>query len=151
MVIASFEHEGNNVLLSVVTHFNTTHTISCSKQDSESFRLGGTAINEVAIYEGVILNLPLSLFRAFVSNAHTIEGKGVLSPEDWSDADLHCYIHEYYPLDMEDKEHEWLIASKALQNANHLFVNLDVIDGGGNLIKRYRVSPFTGEYRIING
>ena len=149
MVLASFEHEGNIGLLNVVTHFGTTHIIKCEKHDCETFRLGGTAVNEVVIHEGLILNLPLSLFRAFVSNGYMIEDKGMLSPENWTEADLHCYIHEYYPLDMEGKTPEWLIASRPLQNAHHIFINLDVLDGGGNVVKRYRVSPFTGQYIVI--
>jgi hypothetical protein len=149
MVIASFEHEGNLGSLKVVTHFDTTHVISCTKHDGESFRLGGTAVNEVMVYEGVILNLPLSAFRAFVTNERVIEDKGILSPENWSDSDLHCYVHEHYPLDMEGKTPGWFIASHPLQNAHHIFVNLDVLDGGGNVIKRYRVSPFTGEHVVL--
>ena len=150
MVNASFEYEGNDGSLSVITHFDSKHVISCTKHDGEIFRLGGTAINEVAVYEGVILNLPLSTFRAFVSAERTIDGKGILSPENWSDINLHCYIHEYYPLDMEGKQPDWFIASRPLQNAHHIFVNLDVLDGGGNVIKRYRVSPFTGAYVILD-
>src|SRR6185436_17363541 len=146
MVIASFEYEGNIGSLKVLTHFDSTHVISCTKQDGETFRLGGTAVNEVMIHEGVILNLPLSIFRAFISNDNFIEGKGILSPENWTEADLHCYVHEYYPLDMEGKTTQWFIASRPLQNAHHIFVNLDILDGGGNVIKRYRVSPFTGDY-----
>lgn len=149
MPLASFEFEGNEGVLAVTTHFDATHVISCTKHDGEHFRLGGTAINEVAVFEGVILNLPLSAFRAFASNGNAFEGRGVLSPENWSDANLHCYIHEYYPLDMEGKEPEWFIASRPLQNAHHIFVNLDVLDGGGNVVKRYRVSPLTGEHVVL--
>lgn len=151
MVNASFEHVGGDTgLLKVVTHFETTHVIACEKQPDEFFRLGGTAVNEVAVYEGVVLNLPLSTFRAFASASHVIEGTGVLSPEDWTEADLHCYVHEYYPLDMEGKSPEWFIARQPLQNAHCVFINLDVTDGGGNVLKRYRVSPFTGEHVVIN-
>lgn len=146
MVHASFEYDGNSGSLSVVTHFDSKYVICCTKQDGESFRLGGTAVNEVAVYEGVILNLSLSTFRAFASNGNAFEGRGVLSPENWSDADLHCYVYEHYPLDMEGREPQWFIASRPLQNAHHIFVNLDVLDGGGNVIKRYRVSPFTGQH-----
>jgi hypothetical protein len=149
MVTASFEHEGNTGLLKVVTHFNITRDISCIKNDGESFRLGGTAINEVMVYEGVILNLPLSLFRAYQSPSSTIEGRGILSPEDWNESDLHCYVHEHYPLDMEGKPTQWFIASRPLQNAHHIFINLDVLDGGGNILKRYRVSPFTGDHIVL--
>lgn len=149
MPLASFEFEGNEGTLTLTTHFDTTHVISCTKQDGELFRLGGTAVNEVAVHEGVLLNLPLSAFRAFVSNERTFDGYGILSPENWSDADLHCYVHEHYPLDMEGKQPVWFIASRPLQNAHHIFVNLDVLDGGGNIIKRYRVSPFTGEHVVL--
>jgi hypothetical protein len=148
MVLASFEHEGNSGALSVLTHFDSKHVIRCTKHDGESFRLGGTAVNEVMVFEGVILNLPLSVFRAFRSTGD-FEGHGTLSPEQWSDADLHCWVHEYYPLDMEGKTPEWFIASRPLQNAHHIFINLDVLDGGGNVIKRYRVSPFTGEHVVL--
>lgn len=149
MVIASFEHEGNIGSLKVVTHFGFDHVVRCEKHDDESFRLGGTAVNEVMVYEGCILNLPLSTFRAFMTPDKTIEGKGILSPEAWTESDLHCYVHEYYPLDMEGKTPEWFIASRPLQNAHHVFVNLDVLDGGGNVMKRYRVSPFTGEHVVL--
>lgn len=149
MVIASFEHEGNAGSLYVTTHFDSKYVISCTKHDGESFRLGGTAVNEVAVYEGYIENLPLSIFRAFVTNHQTFDATGVLSPENWTEADLHCYVHEYYPLDMEGKEPQWFIASRPIQNAHHIFINLDVLDGGGNVVKRYRVSPFTGEYVVM--
>ena len=149
MVIASFEYEDNFGSLSVTTHFDSKHVISCTKHDDESFRLGGTALNEVAIYEGVILSLPKATFRAFAPNGRIIEGNGTLSPECWSEADLHSYIHEYYPLDMEGKPHSWFIASRPLENAHHIFVNLDILDGAHNVIKRYRVSPFTGEYIVM--
>lgn len=149
MPLASFEFEGNKGMLTLTTHFNSKHVVSCTKHDGESFRLGGTAVNEVAVYEGVILNLPLSAFRAFASNERFFDGKGILSPENWNDANLHCYVHEHYPLDMEGKTPEWFIASRPLQNAHHVFVNLDVLDGGGNVIKRYRVSPFTGEHVVL--
>ena len=149
MPSASFEHDGNDGVLTVITHFSTVHTIRCTKCSDESFRLGGTAINEVAIYEGLILNLPLSLFRAFCPNGQVIEGSGILSPENWSEADLHCYIHEFYSLYMEGQTPGWFVASRPLQNAHHIFVNLDVLDGAHNLIKRYRVSPFTGQYVVL--
>lgn len=149
MVTASFEYEGNNGSLTITTHFGYQYTIPCFKHDDETFRLGGTAINEVAIYEGVILDLSHSTFRAFPSNDHMIEGVGILSPELWTDADLHCYVHEFYPLDMEGKSSQWFISSKPIENAHYLFVNLDILDGGGSVIKRYRVSPFTGDYVLM--
>lgn len=153
MVNAIFEHEGNNGLLKVTTHFDRSVEIPCDKHSDESFRLGGTAVHDLVSYEGVILNLSHvpTLFRAFRNEDNFFEGIGVLSPETWNDANLHCFVTEYYPLDMEGRRPEWFISQRPIKDANHLFINLDILDGGGNVVKRYRVSPFTGEYRVMGG
>lgn len=148
MVSARFEHDGNVGVLTLTTHFGTTHSITCEKDDSQIFRMGGTAVNEVVCYEGVLLDHEAAKFRAFARG--TFEGVGVLSPEGWDDpADRHCYVTEYYPLDVEGQEPSWFISRRPIVDAHHLFVNLDVIDGGENLIKRYRVSPFLGTHKIM--
>lgn len=153
MVNAIFEHEGNTGLLKVTTHFDYSVEIPCYKHSDESFRLGGTAVHDLVVYEGVILDLssPLVHFRAFRNEENFFEDRGHLSPENWSDANLHCFVTEYYTLDMEGKRPEWFVSQRPLKEANRLFINLDVLDGGGNVIKRYRVSPFTGEYRVMRG
>lgn len=157
MVKATFEHEGDNGLLTVVTHFDRTVEIPCEKQSDEGFRLGGTAVNDVAVYEGLIIKFvslfssesPGSKFRAFRTPEDYFEGHGVLSDEEWSDADRHCYVTEYYPLDMEGQRPGWFLSHEPIKDANYLFINLDVLDGGGNVIKRYRVSPFTGDHAVM--
>lgn len=151
--MANFEYDGNVGTLSLKTHFGKTLSIKCNKFDGEIFRLGGTAAQEVMTYEGVILKLnnPICQFKAFRTPEVSFEGNAYLSPETWDDGDLHCYVTEYYTLDMEGKSPSWLVSKTPIIDARYLFVNLDVLDGGGNLIKRYRVSPFTGEYKIING
>lgn len=158
MVKAVFEHEDNTGLLTITTHFDAVVHIPCDKHTDEIFRLGGTAVNDVATYEGVILNFlvkppesqgPSVVFRAFRNEEHYFEGHGILSPEIWNKADLHCYVTEYYPLNMEGKRPGWFISHRPLKDANYLFINLDVLDGGSNIIKRYRISPFTGEYRVL--
>jgi len=150
MVKANFEYEGNIGLLKVITHFDQIVEVSCKKEADEIFRLGGTAVNETLCYEGILLELNKNpLFKAFKTMNLSFEDRGVLSPENWNDSDLHCYITEYYPIDMEGKKPGWFLSKKPISNANHLFINLDVLDGGGNIIKRYRVSPFTGEYRLM--
>ena len=152
MVTANFLHDGNVGTLFLKTHFGQEFSIRCEKSDDEIFRLGGTAAQEIITYEGLITTLssPYCHFKAFRTLENTFEDKAYLSPEPWTDADLHCYITEYYSLDMEGHPHEWFVSKTPLQDANYLFVNLDVIDGGGNLLKRYRVSPFTGQYKVIN-
>lgn len=153
MVLASFEPHDNVGTLIITTHFNETYSIICDKKDDEFFRLGGTGANDVMSFEGLILNLPefptLTHFKAFQTPQETFEGKGLLSLEEWSEADLHCYVTEYYPLDMEEKKHQWFISKRPIKDANQLFINLDVTDGGGNLIKRYRVSPFFCGHKVI--
>lgn len=153
MVDANFEHEGNSGLLTITTHFDKSFEIACVKWSDETFRLGGTAINEVAAYEGLVLRLPdlpsSAKFRAFRTPEVYFEDMGVMSSEAWTKADLHCFITEYYTLDMEGKSHGWFISQNPILDANHLFINLDVLDGGGNVVKRYRVSPFTGEHKVM--
>jgi len=153
MIKASFEHDGDIGTLSVTTHFNRVVKIACEKQTNESFRLGGTAVNTVVVYEGVILDIPclppLARFRAFRTSEDYFDSIGIISDEVWPEDDRHCYVTEYYTLDMEDKKPDWFISRKPIQDANYLFVNLDVLDGGGNVIRRFRVSSFTGEHRVM--
>jgi len=153
MVKATFEHEGNSGLLTIITHFGRTVEILCEKDTNEIFRMGGTAVNEVVVHEGLILRLPefpqSAPFRAFLDPDNHFEADGVLSDEEWHEADRHCYVTEYYPLDMEGQRPGWFISHKPIKDANYLFVNLDILDGVGNVIKRYRVSPFTGEHRVM--
>lgn len=153
MVKAAFKAEGNDGLLSMVTHFNKRVEIPCVKRDDEIFRLGGTAVNEVMCYEGLMPRLPSdplhTSFKAFITPEQTLESIGILSDEDWSEADRHCYITEHYTLDMEGKKPTWFISRRPIREAHRLFVNLDVLDGAGNLLKRYRVSPFTGEHKVM--
>lgn len=154
MVEVSFEHEGDHGLLVLTTHFEQMVIIPCSKHTDEIFRLGGTAINEVVAYEGILdfkipMMPPYVAFKAFRTPELTFEGMAILSDEIWNDADTHCYITEYYELDMEDKKPTWFASKNKIKDADRLFVNVDVLDGGENIIKRYRVSPFTGKHVVL--
>lgn len=153
MVKASFEHDGDTGTLSVTTHFDRTVKIACDKRSDESFRLGGTAVHTVVTYEGLVLqpsDTPVyAYFRAFRTPEDYFDSVGVLSSEQWPDDDRHCYVTEYYPLDMEGKRPNWFISRRPIQNANHLFINLDILDGGGNVMRRFRVSSFTGEHCVM--
>jgi hypothetical protein len=154
MPIATFESNGDEGMLHIKTYFDTEHVIICQKEPNETFRLGGTAVNEILSYEGMLLNYEKKGFRAFTSPAQYFDGEAVLSPEGWDDpSDRHCYITEYYDLEVEGKSPGWIISRRPLQDkpeAFQVFINLDVLDGGGNIIKRYRVSPFFGTYRVIS-
>ena len=150
MAKTHFEHNGNNGTLSLVTHFGEQFHISCSKKTDEQFRMGGTAVDDVLVYEAILLS-PEGKFRAFKSSKSEdfFEGECLVSPEYWPENDSHGYITEYYPLDMEGTSSGWFISRKPIEGANCIFINIDVIDGGGNIMKRYRISPFTGDFKIL--
>lgn len=153
MSIATFECNGDEGMLYVRTYFDEEHAILCHKGSDETFRLGGTAVNEVLSYEGIVLDYRQKTFRAFTSPTLFFDGEGTLSPEGWENpADTHCYITEYYDLEIEGKSPGWIVSRGPIQAAPgpfQVFVNLDILDGGGNIMKRYRVSPLTGEYRLM--
>ena len=153
MVSVDFEHYGDNVgKLIIVTHFGHRYMITCTKGQDEIFRLGGTAINAVSTYEGIVLDIQPSgaLFRAYDTSEHYFETIGVLAPQGFKNNE-HGYITEYYDLNAEEKTSNWIITREPLVDNNLLFINVDILDGGGNIIKRYRASPFFEEYKIING
>jgi len=156
MKTANFEYTGNAGRLSFTTHFGENHHIICHKDDDEKFRLGGTGANDLMIYEGIIVKFPdgddgLARFRAFRSSdpQDFFEGECYLSPEEWSDADRHCYLTEYYTLEMEGNPPGWIASKDVVDGPNCIFINLDILDGGGNVIRRYRVSPYTGDYCVM--
>ena len=149
MVKAIFDHEGNSGLLSVTTHFGRVVEIACNKHEDELFRLGGTGANAVVSYEGIVTDFTSGRFRAFINPKEWFEDYGKLSEEEWTDADRHCYVTEFYDINMEGKKHGWFLSKSPIKDANYLFINLDVTDGGGNVLKRYRVSPFTGDHCVM--
>ena len=149
MTKAIFEHDGDTGRLCVITHFKEKIEIPCKKNTGELFRLGGTAVNQIQVYEGLVLNLETGLFRGFYNSEEYFEGTGLLSSEQWDNADTHCFITEFYDLNVEGKKPGWFISKNPIKEPNRVFINLDVLDGGGNPVKRYRVSPFTGKYRIM--
>lgn len=151
MVKANFTHENNDGVLELITHFNELIKIPINKTSDEIFRLGGTAINSVLVVEGILLSEDFKSpvkFRGFKNN-ESFDAIGILSPEKWYASDRHCFATEYYDLYMEGNRPEWFISKQPIINPMHLFINLDIIDGGGNILTRYRVSPFTGKYRIM--
>ena len=149
----TFEQEGSEGVLAFVSHFGKQHRIRFQKTENEVFRIGGTAVTEVMSVEGLVLGTPKSgqtkaTFRAFRTPSDFFEAEGTLSPEGWeTPEDLHCYVIEYYPLDIEGSTPGWLISRRVIEQPNFIFINVDVLDGGGNLLKRYRVSPFFGDIK----
>jgi hypothetical protein len=58
-------------------------------------------------------------------------------------------VTEHYSLDMEGNPPGWIASHEPIDGPNCIFINLDVLDGGGNVVKRYRVSPYTGEFKLM--
>lgn len=152
MVKVNFEHDGNNGQLFISTHFGVEYIVVCDKYCDQVFRLGGTVINDVMTFEGVITECQDAesvRFKAFKNEQDFFNGTAYLSPENWNKSDLHCYITEYYDLYVDGQRPKWLVSKLPLKDANYIFINLDVLDGGGNIIKRYRASPFFSHFRIM--
>lgn len=114
-----FEHNGDVGELFLTTHLHTDHIIKCHKLPDESFRLGGTAIDQAQIRE-VIVN------------------------------DKKQYAVEYYNIHMETEPPQWIIVSAVPENARLLFINVDILDGGGNIMRRYRIDPWFGNYKEMS-
>lgn len=150
MNTAKLEFEDKNIVLKFKTYFNQSKELVFNRDFSLFYRLGGTAINTLSEYEGIITNFNTFTFKAFKNEIDTFEGNGILSCEEWNkEVDRHCWIYEYYTLDAENKEHSWLICKNRLTNINTIFLNIDGIDGGSNIIERYRVCPFFGNYKWL--
>jgi len=64
--------------------------------------------------------------------------------------DKEKFIVEYYDINMETSQPKLLILDHQPTNINLLFINIDIIDGGGNIMRRYRVDPWFGDYKEIN-
>ena len=154
MPSATLERDGNQANLILITHFHQRIVLSFQKEESQIFRLGGTAIDSVLFFEGIVLGKISSnqvKVRLFKSEKNYIDCLANLPSIDWDfESDRHCYLYEYYSLDMEGKSSEWIATPFQIQDANLLFINLDFIDGGSNIIKRYRISPFYGTYKLMD-
>jgi hypothetical protein len=154
MLKARFEDRGNTGTLHVTTHFGKDVCIECSKEDHQTFKLGGTGINEISVFEGIVLQLPAentpAQFRAFRSEKDFFEDEGEISTETFNRGDG-CFVIEYYPIDVEGKRPGWILCKNPIDSKYPIFINLYVMDGGGNTVKTYRVSPFFGTWRVMNG
>ncbi len=127
----SFEEEGNRGVLFLETHFNIRYKIPFEKKNHHIFRVGGTAVNSLVKQSVKITKAP-------------VFGDPTLKVDD------EAIVLEYYPLDMEGKEPQRILVREFTDDMRMLFINVDLIDGGGNLIKRFRVSPYFGTVRVMD-
>jgi|APGre2960657373_1045057.scaffolds.fasta_scaffold43407_2 hypothetical protein len=153
MGIARFEEVSKDCgKVFVNSYFGQEYFIDVTKPEDAIFRIGGTAVNEVASYEGVILStLPNNKcrVRAFKNETEYFETEAILSPDNWQDDDLHCWIYEYYELDMEGRTPSWIASKNKLNKVDCIFINLDILNKSDEILKRYRISPFYRAHKVI--
>jgi hypothetical protein len=140
------EHDGNSAVLKFTTHFGQSMSIPCSKKDSESFRLSFTGANEILSCQGIIKTIYDQILVVNV-NGQEIRASRVSNLD--FEVGQHIIVTEYYGLYMEGEKSGFIASHHSISDPRILFINVDCLDGGGNLIKRYRVSPYSGAYRCL--
>ena len=153
MVNYIFEHEDNRGTLTLTTHNCQNKIIDCQKAYTQTFRVGGTASNGLIIHPVTILSIDRTqnLVTVCLQSNPSIILVGSLYefPGRQLFVNGTAFAIEYYTLDMEGKPPEWLITSAIPDQLEILFVNVDCIDSGLNIVKRYRVSTYTGQCKIM--
>lgn len=143
---ASLECDGNTAVLNLVTHFGQSVCVQCKKTDAEAFLLTYTGVNEICIAQGIVECVFDSCVGIKVDGR---EIRALRVNDDKFVVGQLAWVTEHYHLYMEHDKPTWMATLAPLDDARTLFVNVDCVDGGGNLMKRYRVSPFTGSWRIL--
>jgi hypothetical protein len=145
-----FEHEGNRGLLKLTTHNGKGILIECHKSDHQIFKVGGTAADAVLTFPGVVQSIAedgrSATIQSLVHSAMIFNGR--LYDPALKVGDL-AFATEYYDIHMEGKPPSWLITPAPIEQSRILFINIECVDAGHNLSRRYRVSPFTGECRMM--
>lgn len=144
---AKLEHDGNDAVLKLTTHFGDPVSIKCSKTDAQSFRLSFTGANEILVGCGLAKEVYDSVVVVEIQGR---EFRAERLSEDEFVVGQPVFVTEYYGLYMERDKPSFVASLQPIQEPRLLFVNVDLLDGGGNLMKRYRVSPYNGSYRIVS-
>ncbi len=145
MLDYSFEHDGDRGRLILVTHFGDRHEINCEKEPHQTFRPGGTGGAGIRSVPCQVLAVESELVTFLVA------GVKLTTPNFASGVQVGktAYVSEYYPLDAEGQRPGFFVSRKPIERPDILFVNVDCLDGGGNLMKRYRISTYDGKYTVI--
>jgi len=145
-----FEHEGNRGLLKLTTHNGKDILIECHKKDHQIFKIGGTAADAVLTFPGLILGISEDRQSATLQSSQNTSMlfDGKLYDPNLVMGDM-AFAIEYYDVNMEGKPPSWLIVPAPIEQSRILFINIECVDAGHNLSRRYRVSPFTGECRMM--
>lgn len=145
MFSSKLECDGDDAILRLTTHFNKPIIIRCKKQPSQTFRLSYTAVHANRVISGVITKIDRQ--AVWLDNKYN----GIRLNDEQMEVGEKAYAYDYYHLLMEDQPSSILISKLVIEEPRLLFVNIDALDGAGNLISRHRCSPYTGDYLILNG
>lgn len=143
---AFLEHNGDSGILHVCTHFNTYHEIPVIKESHQNWRLGGTAVDALDVYPCEIARILDDCNAEIFIPPLNLTTIAVLGPIKQGSQ---CYCIEYYDLEMEGKVPGWLVTIDPPVYAKQIFINLDILNEVGDLVRRYRVSTFTGQCRVM--
>lgn len=143
---ANLEYDGDNAILRLELHSGESASISCTKATSQSFRLSFTGANEILVVGGTITAIRDGMV-VIDSGGKELQALTIIPGEYRIGQNV--YATEYYGLDMETESPKFVVSSRPIEEPRLLFVNVDCLDGGGNIIKRYRVSPYTGSFKVI--
>jgi len=144
---AKLEYDGNTAVLKLTSHFGQPLSIRCFKEDAESFRLSFTGANEILVRKGIITQV---FEKALAVDIRGCEVRVDRVSDDAFEIGEEIFVTEYYGLYMEHARPGFLASRSPIQEPRLLFVNVDRLDGGGNMISRYRVSPYDGSYRLMS-
>jgi hypothetical protein len=143
-----FEHEGNRGLLNLTTHDGRSILIECHKDSNQIFKIGGTAADSVLVFPGHIISIDGETATVQSAKSPSLIFSGKLYLPGAKVGDI-AFAIEYYDIHMEGKPPSWLISPAPIEQSHILFINVECLDAGRNLVRRYRVSPFTGECRMM--
>lgn len=146
MFSANLETDGNKAVLRLVTHYGKDVAVSAEKASHQQFRLSYTGVSDIAIYPGAVVKVDRSAVHLECNGQIFIGIRLCNEPIEIGDA---ATAYEHYFLTMEEQRPGLLVTKKDIAEPRMLFINVDCLDGGDNLIKRYRISPYTGECLVI--
>lgn len=155
MLNTRFDFERNEGVLTVQCRNGHTYKIPCTKESNQTFRLGGTAVHEVMHEPCIVSEIhpgsggPFTSYTCHLMNGQPVHGLAcLLVDNDLMPGDA-AYVVESYPLELENAKPYFGISRTPVKHPNLICVNVDCIDGGGNVIKRYRVCPNHGRCIVI--
>ena len=133
-------------ILYLHTHTGLDKEINFKSYLDNYLRVGGTGIVGVKIAPCSILAIQPTKVTILVNDIQ-------LDIENYSPTGLkvgrNAYIIEKYSLDMENDKPYFFVCAVKPERPDVQFINVDVLDDNSNIITRFRIDAFTGEYKNV--